>query len=385
MVQVVTLWSAFRVVDQRSSPRHPQSGNDQVCGSILKDMSTLVDIISGSFGAGHDAAAAALAEQFDEIGVQTRTWDIVDLFRGGLGRFLRTAYLRQVQSAPASWRWLLNRLESGPKASSLITSALTRSATAVLDIASDRPDLILSTHPFASQALGSLRAQARVDVPVATYLTDMSVHPLWVHPGVDRHFAIHSSAAQAALTRGARNVTVVQPAVAKRFHRRERAPRQQWGLPEGPVALVTGGAWGVGQLGRSAADIAATGLAQPVVLCGSNDRLRRRLERQGIRGLGWVDDVAQLLSSVDVVVQNAGGMTTLEARSIGVPTITYRCLPGHGETNAAALHEAGLATWARSPDQLPWVLSQALRAPSHQVATTQTVAATLYRQAALTA
>lgn len=348
-------------------------------------MDGLVDIISGSFGAGHDAAAAAIVEQLDEIGVSTRTWDIVDLMSGRLGRLLRGAYLRQVQMVPGSWRWLLNRVDGGQQVSATITAALRRTSTALVDIAADGPSLILSTHPFASQALGALRERGQITKPVATYLTDMSVHPLWVHPGVDQHFAIHRLAAEAAAARGARGVTLVEPAVARRFHRRSTAQRARWALPDGPVALVAGGSWGVGQLRDSAHDIAATGLAAPIVMCGSNDRLRRRLERDGIRALGWVEDVPELLSCVDVVVQNAGGMTTLEARGVGVPTITYRCLPGHGETNAQALEAAGLTPWARTRDELPQALTNALRAARLYLPTQPSVANALFTPVALSA
>ncbi|MEO7070492.1 MAG: hypothetical protein ABI131_08370, partial [Nostocoides sp.] len=56
--------------------------------------------------------------------------------------------------------------------------------------------------------------------------------------------------------------------------------------------------------------------------------------------------------AVDAVVQNAGGSTSLEALAAGCPVVSYRCLPGHGETNAVALSHAGLAPWAKSPADL---------------------------------
>lgn len=49
----------------------------------------LVDIVSGSFGAGHDAAAREIALRLEARGYATRTWDIVDLMPGHLGRILR--------------------------------------------------------------------------------------------------------------------------------------------------------------------------------------------------------------------------------------------------------------------------------------------------------
>ena len=78
-------------------------------------------------------------------------------------------------------------------------------------------------------------------------------------------------------------------------------------------------------------------------------------------GLGWIDDIPRVLEAVDVVVQNSGGMTSLETRAAALPMLTYRCIAGHGEANAAALEEAGLAQWARDAAQLHQLLKGALR------------------------
>jgi UDP-N-acetylglucosamine:LPS N-acetylglucosamine transferase len=115
---------------------------------------------------------------------------------------------------------------------------------------------------------------------------------------------------------------------------------------------------------RSAADVIGTGLATPVVACGRNDPLRDRLRRGGLGiALGWVEDMPALLRAVDVVVQNAGGLSSLEALATGLPVVTHRPVPGHGLTNAAALDAAGLAVWVRRPELLAPVLSDVLDGP----------------------
>jgi UDP-N-acetylglucosamine:LPS N-acetylglucosamine transferase len=72
---------------------------------------------------------------------------------------------------------------------------------------------------------------------------------------------------------------------------------------------------------------------------------------------GWVDDMPALMRACDVVVQNAGGLSTLEALASGLPVITYRCLPGHGRANARVLDEIGLVPSVADPT----ALAQALR------------------------
>ncbi|MFI6254099.1 UDP-N-acetylglucosamine--N-acetylglucosamine transferase, partial [Streptomyces sp. NPDC051016] len=61
--------------------------------------------------------------------------------------------------------------------------------------------------------------------------------------------------------------------------------------------------------------------------------------------------------------QNAGGLTSLEAFAAGLPVASYRCIPGHGQTNAAALDEAGLAAWIRDPADLGPALAELLHGP----------------------
>ncbi len=70
-----------------------------------------------------------------------------------------------------------------------------------------------------------------------------------------------------------------------------------------------------------------------------------------------------LMHACDVLVQNAGGLTSLEALAGGLPVVSYRCIPGHGRTNAAALDEVGLAPWIREPDQLAPTLTELLHGP----------------------
>lgn len=344
-----------------------------------------VDIVSGSFGAGHDAAARALAAQLHQEGIPTRTWDIVDMVPGRLGTMVRSGYLRQVQSMPATWRWTLDAIEHHEGLARSAVRAIASTQDALLEMAADRPSLVVSTHPFPSQALGRLRGEGRLDVPVATYLTDMSVHRLWVHRDVDLHLAVHELPAMQARRLGAGLTIPVEPAVPERFASVDRTSlgrslaRTAFGLPVAPhrrLALVTGGSCGIGRLYRAAIDLAATGVVTPVVLCGTNTQLLERVRRHPrMIGLGWVSDMPSLYAAVDLVVQNSGGMTSLEARAAGLPVLTYRCVAGHGETNAAALDAAGLATWVRDPESLRDAVTRALRSPSDQLGTARPRAA----------
>ncbi len=317
-----------------------------------------VVIVSASVGAGHDGAARELARRLTEHGHAVDIHDYLDMLPGSAGRALGAAYLRQLQAAPRTWDILLRALQLSRPFAALVCLLFALAGRRMLR-AIQSADLVVSTHPMPSQTLSRLKGKGRVTVPVVTYLTDMSVHRLWVAPNVDLHIALHDVAAEQARRLGARRIVVTGPAVGPAFRpavsavERRRA-REKFGLPiSGRLALVVAGSWGVGDIADTARDIAKIGLATPVVLCGQNETVRRRVADSGEGiALGWIDDMPTLMRACDVVVQNAGGLSSLEALATGLPVITYRCLAGHGRTNAAALDAAGLVPWIRDRDAL---------------------------------
>jgi UDP-N-acetylglucosamine:LPS N-acetylglucosamine transferase len=335
-----------------------------------------IAVLSASFGAGHDGAARQLVREFSAAGYVVTCHDFLDLIWGPLGRTLRRAYENQLKVAPGSWGWLLDSLDRHHWLNSGACGASARAALRrTRAVLGPGPVAVISTYPLASQVLGLLRRRGELAAPAFTFLTDMSVHPIWVCEGIDLHLALHGVAAEQARTWGAARVEVIRPAVDPAFAApatvaERAAARIRYGLPvDGPVALVVAGSWGVGEVERTAAEITATGLATAVTLCGRNEELRRRLTEAGSGvALGWVSEMPALVRAADVVVQNAGGLTSLEAMSAGVPVLSYRCLPGHGTTNAAALDRARLAPWIAGPEGLAPALGWALRCGANPAA-----------------
>jgi UDP-N-acetylglucosamine:LPS N-acetylglucosamine transferase len=329
-----------------------------------------IAIVSASVGAGHDGVAYELGARLTERGAHVSHWDFLDLLPQRLGQWLCRAYAAELAMAPNSWGWVLSVLQQRHAAAVVNTLTSRAGAARMVRALTPEPSLVVSTYPLASQVLGGLRAAGRLNAPVVTYLTDMSVHRLWVAAGVDLHLALHPVAAGQATALGA-YTHIIQPATSAEFHpgrtaAQRQAVRARYGIAaDRPAALVVGGSWGVGQLDQTVADVAATGVATPVALCGNNIGLRQRLARLGHGpALGWIDEMGDVISACDVVIQNAGGLTSLQALATGVPVVSYRCISGHGITNAAALAEAGLAPWVRDPADLGRALRSAMATPA---------------------
>jgi UDP-N-acetylglucosamine:LPS N-acetylglucosamine transferase len=308
-------------------------------------------VVSASIGAGHDGAAAELTRRLRAKGLVVQRHDFLDLLPGRLGGWIRLAYATQLRVAPGSWGWLLRALDQPALALMVGWLCVRVSGRRLRGAVGAKPGAVVSTYPLASQALGRMRRNGQASAPVITYLTDLSVHRLWIADGVDAHIALHEVAAIQAARWGARSISITAPAVAPGFRpahsaAERSADRIRFGLPkDAPLSLVVAGSWGVGEVDQAVDDINACGVVRVVVACGRNDALRQRLARSGAAiALGWTDQMPALIRACDVVVQNAGGLSSLEALSSGVP----------------ALDDAGWAVWVHDVAALTTALKRAL-------------------------
>lgn len=306
-------------------------------------------MVSASMGGGHDGAAGELAARLEQAGLQVHIADYLRALPLGLGRLFRRAYQLELRLAPWSYEAVYRMWYRLPllRAPLVLVDVLLTGRSIRRWVAARRPAVVVSTYPLASLVLGHLRRRGQLDQPVVTVITDFGVHPLWIHPGVDLHICVHPQAAEQAARHAAGRVAVCGPLVGPGFFatRADRvATRHRLGLAaDDRVVLVVAGSWGTGRVEATVRVLAGCGRYRPVTVCGRNRRLRRRLGRRGLGiALGWVDDMARLMGAADAVIENAGGLTCMEAMAAAVPVITYRPIPGHGRENARRMAQSGV-------------------------------------------
>jgi UDP-N-acetylglucosamine:LPS N-acetylglucosamine transferase len=320
-------------------------------------------ILSSSMGAGHDGTARELTRRLEAAGHGVEVHDYLDALPLRIGHLICWWYRQQLRYLPGSYERSYRFM---PRIYGLLAALNARlSAPRVRRWMAFEPDVVVSNNPLATLALGRLRATGRLVVPAVTYITDFGVHPLWVHPGIDLHLALDGSAAGAAgALSGGGSATAAGALVDPGFFAGERRQevRRRLGLgPEDRAVLVVAGSWGVGPVEKTTRLLHESGRFVPVTVCGRDARVERRLSAAGLGVvLGWRDDMPDVMSACDVLVENAGGLTSLEAMAAGLPVVTYRPIPGHGRENAAAMERAGVSVWARSGADLLSALDEVI-------------------------
>jgi UDP-N-acetylglucosamine:LPS N-acetylglucosamine transferase len=312
-------------------------------------------LLSASMGAGHDAACAELSRRLRAAGHESEQVDVLSLLPGPLGGGVRGFYHLIIRRAPFVYSGIYAaffRPGAGPRPGSSPLAALAEDR--LLDaVARTRSDAVVSLFHLAAQLTGRARARGRLTVPCATLVTDFAVHRQWLHPGNDLSLCLTEDDAGRVRSTLGRPALVYPPLVPERFHPHPPSEAQWRASFEQEPVLMSAGAWGAGRGFARTAAVLRRGGYNPVVLCGHDERLRRRLDAlPGVTALSWVEDMPGLLAASAAMLDNAAGQTALQALTVGIPVVGWRPIPGHGVAGVRRMAELGLSDFAETPDDL---------------------------------
>jgi UDP-N-acetylglucosamine:LPS N-acetylglucosamine transferase len=332
-------------------------------------------ILTASVGEGHDLPARTLADQ-----LRGEAPEVEVVVEDGLIA-LGPAFVLVNQQAPGvifhrfHWVWdaafwLFVRFPP----SRVVTKWLVRrfGSRGVLRLVERvRPDVIVSVYPMTTEVLGGLRRSGRLAVPVVAAITDLAAMHYWAAPGVDLHLVTHPESIEEVRRvagRGA-EVHVVHGLTRPEFSSPcdPQAARVALGLPlQGKLVLVSGGGWGVGDLGSAVEEaLSFEEVSLVACLCGRNERLQTAMsERYGddprVRVVAFTEHMSDWLAAGDALVHSTAGLTVLEAYVRGCPTISFGWGRGHIRVNNQAFRRFGIAEVAHSRPELGEALEEAL-------------------------
>jgi len=315
-------------------------------------------ILTASVGEGHDLPARTLAAQLlaEAPDVEVVTQDAI----AAMGRVVGMMSERAPRVLYFRMEWVWDGLywlstSFGPIRTAARSLLGRVGAPGLVDLVRRvRPDVIVSTWPGSTEALGWLRRRGCIAVPVCSAVTDLAGLRYWAAPGVDLHLVTHPESI-AEVRRIAGDATSIQPVhgftVPEFLLPRDPAEaRRDLGVPaEGKVVLVSGGGWGVGDAdGAVAVALGVEGVSRVVCLCGRNDGLAARLRASHdgdprVRVEGFTDRMGDWLAAGDALIHSTAGLTVLEANIRGCPTISYGWGRGHIRPNNRAFQRFGLA------------------------------------------
>lgn len=325
-------------------------------------------ILTAGYGNGHIQVARTLEQSLYRFGAASVS--IIDLYHEahpGMNTLSRHLYLYSPYFSAYGldyYGWSYYATRNLEQTSALAKWGNLLGMKKLMTILKEQqPDAIISTFPF-----GGISAQLKkhgIHVPLFTVVTDFSLHNRWLFTEADRFYVATEDLKRDMVRRGVRPeaITVSGIPVREPFYERITEPplhvAQPIKLTQARSVLVMMGAHiplpDIQLIVRNL--LAMPEEIQVDVICGGNDKLRRRLQHRfrdhnRLRLFGYVEAVHDRMRQASCIITKAGGITLSEAIQIGTPIIVYKPFSGQERENARYLERKGAAVIASSTRRL---------------------------------
>jgi len=320
-------------------------------------------ILTASIGSGHIKAAEAIEQELRRLAPQLRirTVDFMSRDFSFFNWLLKKIYLTMLAWVPDLYDRCY-RFAGASTGSGLSRDAFSRVMLPSLKrlLRTERPSLILCTHPFpegaASLLKRELKRRGRESFTLATVLTDYSVHEIWFYPLVDVYFVATDEMMEELVERTEAGSLVVGAGIpvsgALATLPSKEEMRHALGLKEMPTVLLMGGGLGLGGLCETF--LTLEGLKerlQLLIVAGKNTELLLRVQKLArsshheVRAFGYLENVCEYMRASDLLLTKPGALTISEALVLGLPMLLHDPIPGPETENAIYATRRGAAVW----------------------------------------
>ncbi len=327
-----------------------------------------VIVLSCSTGQGHNSCAEAIKSYFEEKNINCEVSESLEFISPGFAKFISWGHNFIYRHIPWFFRWGYNFSERHPgvlNSGSAINMVLTAGAGRLYEhLAAGGYDTVICTHVFPSLALTAALRKYPLSVQTAFVDTDYTFSPGTEFSDLQWYFVPSDSLRgdfERRIAAPHRTVTTGIPVRGEFWtrHTRDEARRMLNIDVRAKHLLVMCGSMGCGpimKLLRRVTDGAPRGIVVTAI-CGTNERLRRKLERRyagdgRVHIVGYTGDVSLYMDSADLYITKPGGISVTEAAAKNLPMAFIDLVSGCEKYNMEFYTDLGAAITDTSVDRL---------------------------------
>lgn len=280
-------------------------------------------IFYATYGGGHLSAANAIKEALinENADIQIEMIDCMEYINKNINRLTTKAYSGMAKKAPWAWGKIYMRSNKG------IMSGITKNSNRLFAlklngiIREKNPDIIISTHPFATQMCTFLKKHKKIDIKIANVLTDFEIHEQWLvkHEYIDYFFISNEHMKEELIEHGINKEKIfvtgipISQKFCKKYDKKEIL--EEFKLKEGLITILffAGGKYGLANknvyeyieaLSKNIKNI------QVIAISGKNEKIYNHFKEiveknnasEKIKVIEFTDKVAELMSISNLVI-----------------------------------------------------------------------------------
>ena len=341
-------------------------------------------IFYGSYGGGHLSAAKSIKAYIENNypDCKVNMIDCIEYINKYVNKVSTNAYKELAKKAPWAWKLVYKDSKNGALAKISTASNKTMAHKLLGLILEINPDIIISTHPFSSQMCGYLKKKKKIDMPIATILTDYKIHEQWLEfSEYLEYFFVSNEQMKQDMTQkniDSSKIFVTGIPVSEKFllsHDRKKVCEEFNLNPENEVVLFfAGGEFGLGRkttILMLKALIRLFSKLQVVAISGRNKKMNNKFKElvkateteERIKIIEFTSKIPDLMSISKFVITKPGGLTITESLVSKLPILIINPIPGQEEENAEFLEKNGAGIWIKENSNIARHLKNLYRHP----------------------
>lgn len=328
-------------------------------------------ILTAATGGGHMRAAQAMAEYLEQnTDYQVKSIDGLKATAGWLDKIVCGSYLFMARRAPSLFGVLYRWTDKDTWGSRLLSRLNIIFGKMILpEIKKEKPDVIITVHPFITDMISSLKDAEYINVPLICTMTDYGPHQAWLADHTDAFITATPDMTAELTKRGIPEEKIFPYGIPvcqqffESYDKTEFLESIELSANRSTVLLMAGsfGVNSVINLYRDLDKASAEEIAdmQLIVITGKNEKLHRAFAQEietnkslPTKLVFFTSEVEKYMHSSDLLITKPGGLTVSEAIACNLPLAVFDAIPGQEEDNADFLERHGMGIKLKKGDDI---------------------------------
>ncbi|SCJ02353.1 Processive diacylglycerol glucosyltransferase [uncultured Clostridium sp.] len=315
-------------------------------------------ILTGRFGMGHYSAANAIKEEIESCYSDMKI-DIVDIVEYLVPETSKYVY-GSFEVLVSKFANLYNLFNKAMRQKCVVP--LKGKFISKLDKLIDKysPEIIISTLPISSQYISAYKMLKKINIPLITYITDISWHDEWIAQNTNYYFVGSIKVKEELIKKGIgkEKIKVSGIPVKSKFKINKEVHNNS--LKKN--LLIMGGGLGLIELDNELFKrLNNEENIKTTVIAGNNKKMYHFIKEnyKNLDVVGYVNNVDQYMKKADLVVSKAGGITLYEAIYSEVPIYVVKPFLIQEVNNAKYIEDEciGRVVWNKEEDIVENIIS----------------------------
>lgn len=205
------------------------------------------------------------------------------------------------------------------------------------------PDLIVSTWSASTRYISTYKEKYEDDIPLYTYITDITAHDGWITDMTDMYFVATESTREMLLSKGVEDNKIVVNGIPVRKSFKQDIEVQS--INDTKEVLIMGGGLGlIPNLDNILEKLYETSGIHITIITGKNKKMLKELKSNypKIEVIGYTDKVCRYMKKSDLIITKPGGISTFEAIYTSTPMYVIKPFLSQEVGNAEFIEKTGI-------------------------------------------